>query len=205
MCAKILQKYFIAIVPGGDVQERATELKMQLREDFNLKYALRSPAHVTLKMPFLWNEAKEDRLTDKLGDFFKEKPSFSLQFRKIGNFADRVIYIKVEEKKELFDLQQQLVEFCKVGLNLTQELSDYAYHPHMTVAFKDVKKKMFAEYLGFVKSQGFSARMEVREIALLKKEGARWAVVKFFLLGSSSLPERGDLGPNDTPDSKLSR
>lgn len=179
---KILQKYFIAIVPEGDVQVRATELKMRLKEKFNLKYALRSPAHVTLKMPFLWNEAKEDRLSDKLECFFKEQSAFSLRLRRIGNFADRVIFIKVEEKKELFELQRQLVDFCKTELNLMQELSDYAYHPHMTVAFKDVKKRMFSEYLEWLRTQGFSARTEVNQVALLKREDGKWKAIRVFLL-----------------------
>ena len=190
---KILQKYFIAIVPEGDVQERATELKMQLRERFNLKYALRSPAHVTLKMPFLWNEAKEDRLINKLQDFFSRQPPFSLKVRKIGIFGDRVIFIKVEEKKELMDLQKKLAKFCKTELNLVEELSDYAYRPHMTVAFKDIKKKRFSEYLEYVKDQGFSGRMEVRQIALLERNEGRWKVVKqFSLLCSSDAPTGPD-------------
>lgn len=188
---KILQKYFIAIVPEGDVQERATELKMKLRERFNLKYALRSPAHVTLKMPFLWNEAKEDRLINKLQDFFSRQAPFSLKVRKIGTFGDRVIFIKVEEKKELMDLQKKLAKFCKTELNLVVELSDYAYRPHMTVAFKDIKKKRFSEYLEYVKDQGFSCRMDVREIALLERTEGKWKVVKRFSLLCSSDAQTG--------------
>lgn len=93
-----------------------------------------------------------------------------------------MIFIKVEEKKELLELQQQLVAFCKMELNLIQELSDYAYHPHMTVAFKDVKKKMFSEYLEWLRSKGFSARTEVNQVALLKREDGKWRVIKCFLL-----------------------
>ena len=179
---KILQKYFIAIVPTGDVQDSVTAIKMQLKEKFNLKYALRSPAHITLKMPFLWNEAKENRLMHTLERFFKEMPSFRLKARKIGVFSDRVIYIKVEEKKELLEMQKMLSEMCKAELNLVQELSDYAYRPHMTVAYKDIKKKRFSEYLEFVKGQGFSGRVEVRQIALLKRNEGKWTVLKQFPL-----------------------
>lgn len=185
---KILQKYFIAIVPEGEVQERATALKLELKERFNLRYALRSPAHITLKMPFLWNEAKEDRLTDRLENFFKGQPPFHLKVSKIGTFGERVIYINVEEKKELMELQQQLGRFCKGELNLVEELSDYAYRPHMTVAFKDIKKKRFLEYLAYVKAQGFSGRLEVRQIALLKRKEGKWTVLKRFPLREVFVP-----------------
>ena len=186
---KSLQKYFIAIVPEGDVQERVTALKVGLKEQFNLKYALRSPAHITLKMPFLWNESKEDRLTDKLQDFFKEQRPFHLKVRKIGTFSDRVIFIKVEEKKELLELQQKLVAMCKVELNLIQELSDYAYRPHMTVAFKDIKKGRFTEYLEWVKETGFSGRVRVNDVVLLKMNEGKWAVIKRFPFLGDSEPQ----------------
>jgi len=187
---KTLQKYFIAIVPEGEVQERATELKLQLREQFNLRYALRSPAHITLKMPFLWNEAKEDRLMARLEVFFSQRPAFQLKVRKIGTFGDRVLFVKVEERKELMALQQELVNWCRQELKLVEELSDYAYRPHMTVAFKDVKKNRFSEYLDFVKAQGFSARLEVRQIALLKRKEGKWSVLKLFpLLGPSEVDD----------------
>lgn len=190
---KVLQKYFIAIVPEGEIQVKANDLKLQLKEKFNLKYALRSPAHVTLKMPFLWNEAKEDRLRSELGFFFQSQLPFRLQFKGIGKFADRVIYIKVSENKALRRLQNEFAMMCRTKLNLAQELSDYAYNPHMTVAFKDLKKGRFEEYFEFVKSRSFSRQMKVDQIALLKREEGRWAVLQSFPLLEEGLLENGEI------------
>ena len=179
---KILQKYFIAIVPDGEIQEKATDLKLKLREKYNLKYALKSPSHITLKMPFLWNEAKEDRLVSQLTLFFQEQPRFDLTFRGIGKFGQRVIFIKVGEQPLLHELQNNLANFCKTRLNLKVEFSDSAYHPHMTVAFKDLKNPLFKEYFDFLTSFGFKGLMAVKEVALLKRENGRWAVCKSFAL-----------------------
>jgi 2'-5' RNA ligase len=190
---KVLQKYFIAIVPEGEIQEKAADLKLQLKEKFNLKYALRSPAHVTLKMPFLWNEAKEDRLRSELGLFFQGQLPFRLKFKGIGKFSDRVIYMKVSENKALRRLQTELTMMCKIQLNLAQELSDYAYHPHMTIAFKDLKKGRFEEYFEFIKSKSFSRQMKVDHIALLKREDGRWAVLQSFPLLEEGFLEKGDI------------
>lgn len=190
---KVLRKYFIAIVPEGTLQQRATDLKLMLKERFNLKYALRSPAHVTLKMPFLWNEAKEERLFSTLEPFFATQPAFDLSFQGIGKFSDRVIYIKVKKNNLLLKMQEKLVQVCQRQLNQNQELSDYAYHPHMTVAFKDVKKKHFAEYLETVKAIGFSGRTSVEEVALLKKlDGEPWTIIKSFPLRKHLPP--GEMG-----------
>ncbi|HLT06983.1 MAG TPA: 2'-5' RNA ligase family protein [Cyclobacteriaceae bacterium] len=180
---KVLQKYFIAIVPEGNLQQQATDLKLMLKDKFNLKYALRSPAHVTLKMPFLWNEAKEERLCASLEPFFATQSAFGLNFSGIGNFGERVIYIKVKKNGLLSKLQSELAWLCQRELNQKQELSDYAYHPHMTVAFKDVKKKHFPEYLEAVKAIGFSGKMQVEKVTLLKKlHGEPWTILRSFPL-----------------------
>jgi len=180
--AKQMGKYFLAIVPNGEIQEKATGLKYEIRDLFNIKYALKSPAHVTLKMPFVWNEAKENILVDKLSHFFGETASFKLVFKGIGRFGRRVIYIRVEEQHQLTTLQSQLSAYCKKELNLNQELSDQAYHPHMTICFKDLKDKHFDDCLKFLKERGFYGTIEVQEVALLKKENFKWHVIHSFLL-----------------------
>lgn len=186
--AKSIGKYFIAIVPEGEIQQNATELKLKLKENFNLKYALKSPAHITLKMPFNWNEAKEDKLNGHLKSFFDKVKPFDLRYSGFDRFGRRVIFIKTKEEPALFSLQLALSKYCKTDLKLVEELSDRAYHPHMTLAFKDLKPTQFDAYWDFIKKQKFDAKQEVKDIALLKKIEGRWVVVsRFKLNGSDSL------------------
>lgn len=175
-------KYFIAIVPEGPVQTQATELKNLMKEKFNLKYALKSPAHITLKMPFTWNENKEEKLCDMLEGFCKSIEPFELDLNGFDKFGRRVIFIDVKKNQYLTDLQQLMSKFCKTELKLAEELSDRAYHPHMTIAFKDVKPKLFDEYWSFIKTQTFKEKLEVEDIALLKRIEGRWGVVRRFRL-----------------------
>lgn|SRR5690606_18037277 len=177
---KSFQKYFIAIVPEGRVQEKATDIKLQLKEKFDLKYALKSPAHITLKMPFVWNEAKQDKLALQLALFFRGYSAFELLLQGIGSFGKRVLYIRVREDEKLQEMQKNLTQLCKTQLNLKSELSDYAYHPHMTLAFKDIKEPAFKEYLGYLRNQRFKDHVDVRDVALLKKENGRWKVCQRF-------------------------
>lgn len=179
-------KYFIAVVPEGELQEMATDLKLQLKEKFNLKYALKSPAHITLKMPFLWNEAKEEALKERLSQFFQDQPGFEIILHGMGRFGRRVIYVRVETQEKLKYLQHQLSLMCKTGLKLKQELSDYAYHPHMTLAFKDVKPKFFQDYYSFISDKAFRYRFHVNEVALLKREEGRWLVWARFPLDGAT-------------------
>lgn len=183
--AKSIGKYFIAIVPEGEIQQNATELKLKLKENFNLRYALKSPAHITLKMPFNWNEAKEEKLNVLLKSFFDKIRSFDLRYSGFDRFGRRVIFIKTEEQPALFSLQLTLSKYCKTDLKLVEELSDRAYHPHMTLAFKDVKPLQFDTYWSFMKKHKFDASETVRTVALLKRKEGRWVVVSRFQLNSA--------------------
>lgn len=180
--AKSFGKYFIAIVPDGNLQDGATKVKEGLKDAFNLKYALKSPAHVTVKMPFSWNEAKENDLIDKVGAFLKDKTGFSLVFDGFGRFGKRVIYIKVKPNEQLNLIQAELAEYCKRELNLVKELSDSNYTPHMTVAFKDIKEKRFDEYWSFIKSQKIKIAYDVKSFSILKRIDGRWVVLSNILL-----------------------
>ncbi len=183
--AKNLEKYFIALVPEGKIQEKATAIKLDLKEKFNLKYALKSPAHITVKMPFLWNERKEEELIQKLGRFAKECEPFDLRLSGFWHFGNRVIFIDVVSHPQLNQLQESLSKYTKINLKLVQELSDRNFRPHMTLAFKDIKSKDFEVYWEYVKGLSFRERYEVSHLAILKKVEGKWQLVIQLPLGSS--------------------
>lgn len=177
-----LAKYFIALVPEGSIQEEATALKEEMKSKFNVKYALKSPAHVTIKMPFNYNELKEERLIDQLRKFFSDFKAFDIVFKGFDRFGRRVIFVDVLPNMALNALQLELGSFCKLKLKLVNELSDKAFHPHMTIAFKDVKPKLFEEYWKHIKTKKFKANYAVKDIALLKRSEGRWHVIHRFPL-----------------------
>lgn len=173
---KVIQKYFLAIVPEGEFQDQVTRLKLDIREKFQSKYALKSPAHVTVKMPFGYNEAKESQLIAMLEGFMGRYNQMSLKIKGVKTFGNRVIYLGVDADKDLFDFQSELKTFCKKELNLVDELSDRNYHPHMTIAFKDIKKTQFQDIFQFAANDNLKKDMLVKKIFLLKKLEGKWVV-----------------------------
>ncbi len=182
---KVMKKYFLAIVPGGEIQKAATALKLEIKERFNVKYALKSPAHVTLKMPFSYNETKESILLGKLSAFVASRESFEIQVKETDTFGRRVIFWSIESGSKLFELQEDLKLFCKKELNLVDELSDRNYHPHMTIAFKDLKEKNFEEVLELVKENEINTDYTVNHLAILKRNEGRWEVHRQFELAQA--------------------
>jgi 2'-5' RNA ligase len=171
---KVIQKYFLALVPPAEIHEKAQEIKIRIRDEFGIKYALKSPPHITLKMPFSYNEAKEELLVEKLREHLKTQEPFSIKIAGVGVFGNRVIFLSVEKSGQLLQLQQQLKVFCKRTLNLTDELSDRNFHPHLTLAFKDLKTAHFSQVLGRIKEQAFEAEYVAKELMLLKRIDGIW-------------------------------
>ncbi|GGF34558.1 2'-5' RNA ligase family protein [Echinicola rosea] len=178
-----MQKYFVAIVPPEEVQAQAQEVKEAVRDKFNAKHALKSPAHVTLKMPFVWNEHKEDKLVGLLEDFFKERAHFQVEFKGIGRFGRRIMYARVHGGDALTEMQEAFSHYCKRTLKLNIELSDKAFTPHVTLVYSDLKKRFFDECWAMLKERGFYAKMDVQQVALLKKVNYRWQIVEMIALG----------------------
>lgn len=180
---KVMKKYFLAIIPEGEFQDRVTNLKLEIKDLYQAKYALKSPAHITVKMPFVYNEAKEEKLTEKLGNFIGDYQPMNITIKGVKTFGERVIYLGVEAGQDLYVFQKELKTFCKRELNIVDELSDRNFHPHMTIAFKDIKKSQFQNILQFSSEMNLSQEMVVNQIAMLKKVERQWVLYKRIEMG----------------------
>jgi 2'-5' RNA ligase len=175
------QLYFIALIPPSPVYEEALHIKEYFKEKYHSKGALNSPPHITLHMPFEWKEKKEEKLLDALEGFSKGKKSFSVSLQNFSCFAPRVIYIDVTPSPELNQLQTDLHRFCKIELNLfNAQYRDLPFHPHLTVAFRDLRKEQFTAAWQEFQHKSFSGEFEVNKITLLKHSGIHWQPFKDF-------------------------
>lgn len=162
------KKYFIAIVLEGDLFEKAESIKHELYKKFGLKGALRSPSHVTLHRPFSWKEEKENSLISTLKNFKFQKP-FDVELNGFNCFEPRVIYIDTVKNENLYFLHAQLTQFVAKNLKLLNEAEDMrGFHPHVTVAFRDLKKNLFYTLWEEFKTKEFSGKMQISSISLLK-------------------------------------
>ncbi|SFO33946.1 2'-5' RNA ligase [Algoriphagus ornithinivorans] len=179
---KNMQKYFLAILPPQEFLEKVEELKLHLREKFNVKYALKSPAHVTVKMPFSYDEHKEEKLASMLQDFCSNKSTFGMRVKGVDTFGKRVIFLDIKAEQDLYTFQSDLKKFLKTQVHLPDELSDRNYHPHMTVAFKDLKRQIFEAVFQEVKEAKLESEFQVSELTLLKRLDGKWSPHMNFLL-----------------------
>ena len=180
-----VSKYFLAIIPPEPILSEVYKIKEYFRDQYNCKAPLRSPPHITLHMPFVWKEGKEAVLINKLVQASKLSKPFDLTLENFGAFAPRVIYIKVAKNEALMTMQHYLQNFAKRELNLfNANRYNLPYHPHMTVAFRDLKKELFPAAWKEFEAKTFEATFMVNSFFLLKHDGKQWQVLKEIIFGS---------------------
>jgi len=177
--------YFIAIVPHDEIEKEIKGIKEYLFQHFKTSASLRSPAHITLHMPFKWKDSKVPLLHDKLQEFLQDKENFQVVLSGFGAFPPRVIFIDVEENEMLQDFRKQLIKFFRLELKLfNADYKEQPFHPHVTVAFRDLKKNLFLQAFGEFKEKQFMASFLVDHLALLKHNGKEWEIEKDFYFKS---------------------
>lgn len=171
------KKYFIAIVPPENVLLKIEAVKENLFREFGLKGALRSPAHITLHRPFEWKAEKEEELISALKEFrFNEQ--FLIELKNYNCFQPRVIYIDVVKNDALNNLHSELKKYARHNLQLFNEDNDLrGFHPHVTVAFRDLKKQLFYKlWEERFKAARFEGHFDFTGFSLLRLE-KKWEVI----------------------------
>ncbi len=179
-------RYFLGIVPPQPIFEQALGLKGYCRDHFQSKASLNSPPHITLHMPFEWKSEKEVMLASSLKKFASTLSSVKVELRNFGCFAPRVIFIHVQPSTSLTSMQHQLRQFCKKEFGLfNADYKELPFHPHITLAFRDLKKPAFVQAWEVFREKSFEAEFMAKQICLLKHNGSTWEVMgeTFVLMG----------------------
>ena len=172
-------KYFIAILLPEPILGQVESYKEELLKQFNLRGALRSPAHITLHRPFEWKEEKENVLIETL-EKFSFATVFDIELLNFNCFNPRVIYVDVLKNEKLLELHTNLKYFAQNNLKLLNEVEDMrGFHPHVTIAFRDIRKNKFEEVWQQFKNRKHEANFQYAGFSLLKLN-SKWEELKFF-------------------------
>ncbi len=172
--------YFIALLPEQALQDEITAFKREAEKQFNTKRALTSPPHVTIVSPFRFDDEHIPQVEKELESFAGNQSSFEIELKHFNCFAPRVIYVDVMVSDEMNrlhrTLNQQLEDTCSIPF----QYKDREFHPHMTVAFKDLKKSVFPSAWDYFKQKTFERSFTPSTITLLKHDGQQWQIFKEF-------------------------
>lgn len=175
-----IDKYFIAFVLPPPIQQEVMAMKEYVKEHFNSKGALRSPAHITLHMPFEWKGSKEEDLIRVLSGFSFTAP-IPIELKGFNAFEPRVVFVDLSKNDVLHMFQKQLVQHVKANLGLMNEAENRrGFHPHVTIAFRDLKKEAFYRCISHFKPMSYQAGFSATSFHLLKQCEGHWQTYKEF-------------------------
>ena len=143
-----LSLYFIALVPDEPLQAQLMEWKEWVYKETGSKGALRSPAHITLHMPFKWKQKKEVLLLSSLEVLAKNSSGFEVSLKNFNCFEPRVVYIDVEKSAELTNIKNEVLSLSRKTLKLDIPKDLRGFNPHITIGFRDLKKPDFYKVWG---------------------------------------------------------
>jgi 2'-5' RNA ligase len=169
--------YFIALVAPNEINEEVLKWKQLMKDRFGTVVALRSPAHITLVPPFWMDQPLEKPLQTIISNFSLQENSFNITLKDFGAFKPRVIYVGVPENKSLQLLHDRLLQLL-ISLNTFPiEKEDRPFHPHVTIATRDLHKKSFREAWEVFKEKKYDAPWLVNSISLLRHNQKNWDVI----------------------------
>ncbi len=172
--------YFLALVPGMELRERVLRIKERMKDDFMAGHALKSPAHITLQMPFRRNISAEREMINALGRFAAGEAPFDVTLDGFGCFAPRVIFIRVVEPAPVIELHRRLGRVLKESLGFAESEIMKSVQPHMTVATRDLSREAFAEAWPGYRDKEFTGSFTAGSLFLLKHNGRHWDIFQEF-------------------------
>lgn len=174
--------FFIALIPPEPLREQIQHLKLEVAQKFKSSHSLNAPPHVTLISPFRVSDEQISGLHSILEVYSQGHHPFQVQLKDFANFPPRVVFIDVKITDALRQFQQKLEDMIRSEDTFGYNYRERPYHPHVTLAFKDLTKDNFYRAWDEFKDREFEKNFLADQICLLKHNGEIWEVSNTFPL-----------------------
>jgi 2'-5' RNA ligase len=169
----MMSLYLIAILPPPEIDLKVSTWKGYMLNRYGCRVAMKSPAHITLIPPFHFKDEQAELLKDFLAAFTKNATGFPIELQNFAAFPPRVIFVQVQANEKLAVLKHSLEqEMISNGYPVKTE--NRPFHPHVTIANRDLSKQDFPEAWQYFKNLSYKASFKAEAITLLKHDGQTW-------------------------------
>jgi len=172
-----MNMYFIAIVAPEMINHQVLKWKTFFKEHYECTIALKSPAHITIIPPFWMNEKLENDVINSIREFSITKTKFEIILKNFAAFPPKVIFVDVVKSEILNGLYQSFADFIISQNKFPIKKEDRPFHPHVTLATRDLYKKAFHEAWEIFSKKKYEALWIVNGISLLRHNKKNWDVI----------------------------
>ena len=172
--------YYIAVLPPESIRDEVKGFKEEIRERFHSSHALRSPAHITLQMPFHFEESRVAELTDKIARLAQKLTPVTCELEHFGHFGNRVVYVNVKPSPTLNLYRQQLQQLLREEFHFSEKKLPDRFTPHITIANRDLTPENFTPCMETFNDRDYARTFEIDALVILKHCGDHWEVYREF-------------------------
>ena len=172
-----MQMYFTAIILPPELNEKIKVLKQWAYEGWGCKVGLKSPAHITLLPPFWMAPEMEAPFISDLDTLCSTIPAFPIATNNFSAFKPRTIFIDVVVDEALRQVKQQTDVYFKQRPQYGAKIDTRPFHPHITIATRDLRKSAFAEAWPQVENKPFIETFIAHGTGVLRHNGQAWDVI----------------------------
>lgn len=172
-----MQMYFIAIVLPQLLNEKVLKYKQMMLDKYNCKVGLKSPAHITLVPPFWMEDEKEQQLISDIDSLNNHLHPFLILTNNFSAFKPKTIFIAVAPNEQLNEIKKLTDEIFKDNLFYKIKIDARPFHPHITIATRDLFKKSFYEIWPWFEEKKFLEEWTAEGISILRHNKKNWDVI----------------------------
>lgn len=173
--------YFVALIPPPPEREEIHRLKIAISETYHTRRALNSPPHITLINPFELKEQNRGQWYAFLMEFSQNQEPVKIKTNGFSHFRKEVLFLEIVKTQGLSALQNHLDTYARKKQNLFKyHYPERTYHPHITLAFKDLTKENFNKAWIEFKDLSHSKSFNIRQLSLLRHNGKFWEIDAIF-------------------------
>lgn len=175
--------FFVALVPPEDHHQKYQVIKDHLTREFGTKAAQKSPPHITLIPPFRLRKDQEEILESSIKASASQFKPFEIEVNGYGRFDSRVIFAHPIPSKQLQECRRRSLSNFEKSFPKLLNLPSRPFHPHITLAFKDLDESHFNPAWESLKTKPLEDRFQADKLSILKLKNGIWEIGNEYSFG----------------------
>ena len=171
----------IAIVPPEPVFSEIRKEQEYIANTWGPQHALRTPPHLTIIPPLSLTSSEIGWLFGMGSAVAGTISPFRVELKDFSSFKPRVIFINPIVPRELHELYEIWYDALMVKMpHVLDKYPDRPYHPHVTLAHKDVTHPQFDKIWNHYAGKRYRAYFQVDHFCILSYHEHGWEVERKY-------------------------